>query len=168
MKIEYLSEQCFMIYLNKFYLKEVSFQNKIDLELYFKSFFLKLKNCYGITMEGFYTIDVYKDKYYGMILKIKREDFDYFDDEMIDMKLRIKDIHVLYELKDEMFLKQLIPFGSFWKDKHHLYYKLEEEVSYSLLGMLEEYTHLVIDTGSILEQAKRIRKDKLMHVVMLL
>lgn len=161
MKIEYLSEQCFMIYLNKFYLKEVSFQNKIDLELYFKSFFLKLKNYYGITMEGFYIIDVYKDPFYGMILKIKKEDFDYFDEEMIDMKLRIKDIHVLYEIKDEIFLKELLSYGSFWKDKNRLYYKLEQEVSPILLGMLEECANLVIDTGSMLEQAKKIKIDKL-------
>lgn len=158
-KIEYLNENCFMIYLNKFYLKEAQFGNKIDLELYFKSFFLTLKKYYGINMEGFYTIDVYKDKFYGMILKVKKEDFDYFDEDTIDMKLRVKETSLLYEIQEEVFPKKLMTCGNFFKDKTKLYYKLEKEVSAYDLGLLEEYTKIKIDTSYILEHAKKISKE---------
>ena len=74
MKIEKLSENRFQVYLNKFYIKEKELETDEDLEEYFKSFFLTLKNHYHISMEGFYIIQVYQDPFYGMVLQITKED----------------------------------------------------------------------------------------------
>lgn len=165
LKIEYINDDCFIICLNKFYLKEAHFEDKMDLELYFKSFFLKLKKYYGIKMEGFYIIDVYKDVFYGMILKIRKEDFDYFDCDIIDMKLRIKNITLLYEIEEESFPHRLIKRGKFYKEGSHLYYKLEKDIPGVLLGMLEENTKLIIDTETILKYAKEIDSEVIYHFI---
>lgn len=167
MKIEYISEDYFMIYLNKFYLKEAHFESKIDLELYFKSFFLTLKKHYGIKMDGFYTIDVYRDSFYGMILKVKKEDFDYFDIDMIDMKLRIRDVVFLYALEDEIFSRKLLEVGNIYSYNEHMYYKPNKEMSNILLGQLEEYTTIVFDTEEILEKAKKIDSKIILNLAML-
>ena len=90
MKIEKISENSFNVYLNKFYLKNSDLETKTDLEEYFKSFFLTLKKYYHISMEGFYVIQVYQDSYYGMVLHIVKEDFEYFDLEVVDMRIRLK------------------------------------------------------------------------------
>ena len=145
LRIELLSEDSFNIYLNKFYFKELELTNKLDLELYFKSLFLKLKKKYNMKMECFYIIDVYKDKYYEMVLKIKKEDFSYFDDNTVDMRIRIKDKTFYYQLLDIDNLKLFNSFGYIYQNKDKLYLKINKNLNYYYLGLLEENSKIIFD-----------------------
>lgn len=158
MKIEKISENSFNVYLNKFYLKNSDLETKTDLEEYFKSFFLTLKKYYHISMEGFYVIQVYQDSYYGIVLHIVKEDFEYFDLEVVDMRIRLKKSCFLYHLEDEDGLESLLSFGDFYQINDHLYLKLNKDLNNYQLGQLEEFTTLIFeDTDLLLKQAKAIK-----------
>ena len=83
---------------------DFSLEENIDLlEDKFHDIFLSLRNLYDIQVEGYYKIDIYKNKYYGMIVEIKKEEIDYFDyfDNQIDMRISIHDDNlILYEFDD--------------------------------------------------------------------
>ena len=77
-----------IIYMTNKYLKYKNIDNIDKIEEYFKDIFLILRDNYNILIRGFYNIDVYIDKRYGIILELKKEelDFDYYEDQ-IDMKI---------------------------------------------------------------------------------
>lgn len=157
MKIEKLSESRFQVYLNKFYIKEKELETDEDLEEYFKSFFLTLKNHYHISMEGFYIIQVYQDPFYGMVLQITKEDFDYFDLEVVDMRIRIKKVDFLYRFHEEDGIQKLSTFGDLYKDQDQIYLKITKPLDLYQLGMIEEFTTLIYqDTDQILKRAQYI------------
>ena len=49
-KIVMLDENSFFIYLNRDYISEINFEEKYELEAYFKVLFSKLKTYYDIEM----------------------------------------------------------------------------------------------------------------------
>ena len=158
MKIEKLSENRFQIYLNKFYTQEKDLRTDEDLEEYFKSFFLTLKDHYHISIEGFYVIQVFKDSFYGMVLQMAKEDFDYFDLEVVDMRIRIKNGDFLYRFHEEDGLKRLSLFGDLYKDQDQIYLKVTKPLNVYQLGMIEEFTTLIYqDTDQIIKRAKKIK-----------
>ncbi|MEG0826494.1 MAG: hypothetical protein RR404_03380, partial [Bacilli bacterium] len=66
MKIVNKDEFSFIVFLNKFYIDKINFNNKIVLEDYFKNLFLRLKENYKIDMIGYYNIFIYIDDNYGI------------------------------------------------------------------------------------------------------
>ena len=65
-------------FINKFgadELKKINFKDIEDVESYFKTTLLKLKELYGLEIKGFYNIYVYVDKKEGMVLKLEKENF---------------------------------------------------------------------------------------------
>jgi len=90
MKID-VRDNNLIVFLNKKMVSNVDFFNKSELEDYFRSLFLKLNSDYDFDMSGSYSIDVFIDKNYGVVLEIEKDDIDYFDyyDNVIDMKITI-------------------------------------------------------------------------------
>ena len=88
MKIDFRGSD-FIVFLNDIEASNVDFLNKRELESYFKSLFLKIKNLYDIDVFGSYDITVYIDD--GVVLDIKKDDVDYslYYDDTIDMKITI-------------------------------------------------------------------------------
>lgn len=106
MKIVNLDENCMIIFLNKLYLRELNFDVREDLEEYFKELFLKLKKYYAINISGYYNINVYIDKDYGLVINLNKEDIEYYDyfDNQIDMRISLKDSKFLYRIDDPLAL----------------------------------------------------------------
>jgi len=132
---------------------DFSLEENIDLlEDKFHDIFLSLRNLYDIQVEGYYKIDIYKNKYYGMIVEIKKEEIDYFDyfDNQIDMRISIHDDNlILYEFDDYFSL----PPNLFDKMNLYLYHdkiygELTNIISKIEGAYLQEYSTSIV-YGSI-------------------
>ena len=80
MKIEVIDDN-YIVYLNKFNIFRLDFKNVNSLESNIKKLLKKLECFYHIDIKGYYNINVYVDKYYGYVFKIKKENdyYNYFD-----------------------------------------------------------------------------------------
>jgi len=90
------------IYIKKELIDNIDFNNKDDLEKYLKKLFKTLKNKYDIVIEGFYDINVYVDKYYGVVFHLEKEDLDYYDyyKNQVDMRIMTINTEFLYLVED--------------------------------------------------------------------
>ena len=121
MKVKIIDENNIIVFFNT-YLNSIDIMNKIEVENTIKNIIDKLNKSYKLNIYGYYNIDIYVDNYYGLIIKIQKEDIDYIDYEpgQIDMKIKIYDAIFLYKIdniynldidssiyryKDEYFLK---------------------------------------------------------------
>ena len=102
MNIKFIDDLTFDIYLKKELMNNIDLNNKEDLENYLKKLFKILKDKYYIKVEGFYNITIYKDKYYGIIIHLEKEDIDYYDyfKNQVDMRLVVIDTDFLYLVED--------------------------------------------------------------------
>ena len=102
MSIKFIDSFTLDIYIKQELIGGIDFNNKEDLEKYLKKLFKTLKNKYEITVEGFYEITVYIDKYYGVVLHLEKEDIDYYDyfKNQVDMRLITINTEFLYLVND--------------------------------------------------------------------
>lgn len=128
---------------------DFSLEENVDvLEDKFRDIFLNLKNLYDIDVEGYYRIDIYRNKYYGIVVLIEKEDIDYFDyfDNQIDMRISIhNDYLILYELDDYFALPSSLLDKMrlyFYHDK--IYGELADFISKLDGAYLQEYSTSII------------------------
>lgn len=162
MKIIIDNDLSYTIYLNSFYVDKLDFNNKDTLEKYFKNLFFKLKDLYYFDIVGFYNIIVYIDKYYGIILKIIKEDLDYLDyfGSQIDMQINIKNINFLYKINDIFnFDMNLSKSGKIYKLNNDFYFKLNKEISNIEFGKLLENSTIIYEE-EVLIKLKEIMYEK--------
>ncbi|MFA5407698.1 MAG: hypothetical protein WC343_02890 [Bacilli bacterium] len=110
MKIEYLDDYSFNIYLSKYYLPNFKLDDKQWVEDYFKQMFINLKNNRHLDIYGYYNIRVYANKQYGLIIDVFKLSNDYFKmpGNKVDMKIMIdRDNNFLYEVEDYFIAKSL-------------------------------------------------------------
>ncbi len=102
MSVKFIDDKEFDIYLKSNFIKDIDFNKKEELEIYFKRLFKILNNKYNIKVEGFYEITVYVDKFYGVILHLEKEELDYYDyfKNQVDMRIMTTDTEFLYLVDD--------------------------------------------------------------------
>ena len=102
MSIKYINELILDIYIKKENIKNINFNNKEDIEKYLKKLFKLLKNKYDITIEGFYNITIYKDKNYGIVLHLEKEELEYYNyfKNQVDMRLSTVNTNFLSKVND--------------------------------------------------------------------
>ena len=105
MSIKFNSEIIFDIYIKKYLIEGIDFSIKSDIEKYLKKLFKTLNNKYNISVEGFYNIIVYIDKYYGIVLHLEKEELDYYEYAKNQVDMRLVTIHTdfMYEVDDIPF-----------------------------------------------------------------
>lgn len=138
----------------------IDFKNKHEVEIYFRSLFLKLKNNYNIELSGFYNIEVYYDAKYGAIMELEKEEFDYYPafEESLDMRITTEvDTSFLYELDDVLdipFSKDLKIYQ--YKDKY--YAELKQKLKGPKMGRLIEFSKPIYGdvTKNIVKYGKKI------------
>ena len=145
MSIKYLDSLNIVIYLKKEILDNNNFKEKEEIEKYLKKLFKILKNKYEITIEGFYNINIYIDKYYGAVLHLEKEDLDYFDyfKNQVDMKITIINTSFLYEV-DDIPYDILNKFNVIVKN-NNIYLEIKEELSPLEKMKLLENSKLIYD-----------------------
>ena len=97
MKVEMLSDKIIVYLLDNKKYNEDSDIKKILIKV-----FDDLEKYYGITFTSDYNLDLYINRYYGMILEIK-ENEDFIYDDIVNLKLNVlRDTLFLYEVDDPL------------------------------------------------------------------
>ena len=125
------------------------------MEDYFKDLFLTLKNIYKIKLNGFYYIEVFVDKNYGVILELEKEELEYIDyyDNQVDMRVTVNDSEFMYLIND-YDLNDIMEIYSF---QNNLYGKLKKQINSIKMGeILEKGKIIYKDYDKILKYGKRL------------
>ena len=145
MSIKFIDELTLDIYIKKELINNIDFNNKEDLEKYLKKLFKNLKIKYNIVIQGFYDITVYKDKYYGVIFHLEKDNVEYYDyfKNQVDMRIITIDTEFLYLVDD-------IPFNLLNKfdiivDNSKIYLKIKKELNKLELMKLLEISRVVYE-----------------------
>lgn len=130
-----------VIYLNNKYLKYKKY-NFLKIEDNFKEIFEILKQYYNIKINGFYNINIYIDKKYGIIIEMQQEDidFDYYDNQ-VDMKIVFHNKKFLYEI-DELENK----YNKIYKYKNKYYienYDIEKSIPIYKTDEIIKYAKII-------------------------
>ena len=133
MKIDFRDNNL-IVFLNSKNIDGISF-NEQDLEKYFRSLFLKFSE-YGLEFSGSYDIDVFIDTY-GMVVSIKSNGIDYYDD-IVTMNISVSKYHgFLY--KSDSFIDIDCDIycydGNFYYDPH--------DVDFIDIGILFENCEII-------------------------
>lgn len=137
MSIKFIDDLVFDIYLKQKFIIDIDFNSKEVLENYLKKLFKTLKDKYSIILEGFYNITIYKDKYYGAIIHLEKEDIDYYDyfKNKVDMRIVVVDAEFLYLVDD--IPSNLDKFKVIIKD-NNIYLKIIKELNkVEMMNLLE-------------------------------
>ncbi len=95
MKVEMLSDKI-IVYL----LDNKKYNEDSDIKKMLIKVFDNLEKYYDITFTSDYNLDLYINRYYGMILEIK-ENEDFIYDDIVNLKLNVlRDTLFLYEVDD--------------------------------------------------------------------
>lgn len=149
MKIEYLNDYNFYLYLNKEYIIDLELDNKESIEKYFKMMFMKLKKNYHIDIYGYYNIRVYANNNYGIIVDVFKLSDDYFKmpNNKIDIKIAIdKDNVFIYEIDDYFFARKYDRNikNIYFKDQKY-YVELNDEIDDTFYFHLMEHSNIIFD-----------------------
>ena len=97
MKVEMLSDKIIVYLLDNKKYKEDYYIKKLLINV-----FDNLKKYYNITFDSDYNLELYINRYYGMILEIK-ENEDFIYDDIVNLKLNVlRDTLFLYEVDDPL------------------------------------------------------------------
>lgn len=143
MNIKFVNKFVIDIYIKKELINNIDFNNKEDLEKYLKKLFKILKNKYNITIEGFYDINVYIDKYYGVIFHLEKEEMEYCDyyKNQVDMRIITMDVEFLYLVEDIPY--NLLNKVSIKINNNNIYLKLKEQLNKVEMMKLLEISKVV-------------------------
>jgi hypothetical protein len=158
MKIKYYGSDI-IIYLKKENMSQMDFNDIDKLEDYFKTLFSKLNQVIEIEFNGFYLLDIYLDKYYGSIIKIQKEEVEYFDYyNQVEMKITIHDTEFLYQIND-YFLpnKNIQSKVTYYYYQQKFYLKINEELNSQEMFELLEMSEVIYQTDNILKYGKTIK-----------
>ena len=89
MKVEYITDKNFLVYIKKEYMEYKNISEVFD----------KLNELYDINNTGYYSIDLYKDNDYGVILEILNIDPEIFSYKL-NVDLNIINTKFYIELED--------------------------------------------------------------------
>ena len=141
-----------IVFLNK----KINFK-QINLEKYFKNLFIKFKEDYHIELNGYYSINIYIDKFYGSVIEIENEDLDYYNYfNQIDMEVKLNDNVFLYEIDYEYLNKNIINNSNIYKIKDKLYIQVKDN---NILNKILEYSNIIYGEKIkyILRNSKKVK-----------
>lgn len=97
MKILCFSSDKYIIYLNKYYCKNI----KDNIESYLSKIFIRLKQIYNIEVHSIFNVKCYINDIYGAILEIEKE-YDPFSiyTKKTNANIKYYDTKMLYEIDD--------------------------------------------------------------------
>lgn len=132
----------------------LNIEDRDELEKYLKNVFNKLNKYYDIRISGFYDVDLYIDKNYGIILDIMRDDIDFepiFNS--VDMKITINKESFLYKLDDYIYSH----FGNIYNYDNAYYLEVSDTLSnLDMMKLMEDATIVYKSIDEIKKRGKKI------------
>ncbi len=152
MKVEGDSDNL-VIYIKHKTNQDKLFSDKELLEEYFRSLIYRLKDYYDLDVAGFYDIDVYVDPFYGFVLQLSREDFDYYlSYSQVEMQIEVHPTKFLYQIEDyhDFNLKQF----NLYQSNGNFYLEQKEKLSQlDKLNLCENSIIKYLDTDKIINHS---------------
>lgn len=167
MKIEKLDDDNFIVFLNKLYLNKNLFELKKNLDIYFKNLFKTLNECYNIEIMGYYNIKIFRDKIYGYILNIEKEDIDFYDyyDSHVDMRITINDDQkFIFKLNNQSVIdKEVLKYCHIRKLKDDVYLVPKRTINQYYLGYLVENSSIIygVKADDIIKKSVDIKTNQI-------
>lgn len=127
MKIELVSDNKIVLFLNKLILKDFNVDNPRYWEKYIRKLIINLKDNYDIKLNGEYNAKVYINDMYGIIIElIKLDDYFSFLDDIVDMRVLFNlDSNFLYEVDDYFYIDYLGDNIEKYYYNNKYYYKIK-------------------------------------------
>ena len=160
MKVVVNDENNIVVYINNFHVDKVIFKEKEELEKYFLQLFNRLKKFYRIILQGYYDIKVYIDKFYGIIIQMKRDSIDYCDyfGNQIDMRITIEDNDsFLYHIDDIFSIdSKILKKVNIIRYKNNFYVKIIKPLENMEFAKLLENSTIIYDyeVNNVLKKGK--------------
>ena len=154
MKIDIIDDNEFVIYLFR-NIDKIDFKNEKEIEEMLKKIFIKLKKYYDIKIEGYYDVFVYIDTFYGMVLDLRKQEFEYYDffDNQVDMKIVINRNKFLYLVDDyDIDLNKY----KVYKLMNNIYLLPKRKLSDIELAKLVENSIIIYDSEDIINKGIKI------------
>jgi hypothetical protein len=149
MKVNVQDEDNIMLYINNLYVDKVIFDDKNELERYFKQLFGRLKKFYKINIKGYYNINVHTDSFYGIIISMQRENIDYCDyfGNQVDMRITVeKNNCFLYKINDIFMInKKILDKINILKYKNNFYIKVLKKLDDIEFASIIENSIIIYD-----------------------
>ena len=127
---------------------------------YLKKILLKIKTKYQINVYGYYDVFIYVDEYYGIIIKLIREELEYLSyyDKEIEMKIIVLDNQFFYEIEDIYKIKQeILDISDIYLYNNQIYLELKSDINFTLYGYLIENSKVIYeDTEKIKKEGNKI------------
>ena len=145
------------IYLNKPYLKNMDLNNPKTI----KNIIKKISKKYDIDIYGYIEVKIYIDSNYGVIINIKKEEFEYFDylSDEIEMNIEIINDSFLYKI-EEIYDKNQIKNRKLYKYKDNFYINIDK-IDNINLGKIIETSEIIYG-----EKAKKIiERNNIIEVI---
>lgn len=154
MKIDIISDLECIIYLYNL-TSDIEFSDEVSIEKFLRTLFIKLKEYYNIKFEGYYDINVYIDDVYGIVLYLKKEEFEFYDyfSNQVEMKIIINRCKFLF-LVDNYNFNREIYYVYIYDGKIYLLPK--KKISNHDLYTLMEHAILIYDSDDIICNGKKI------------
>lgn len=114
-----------------------------------------LKNNYNVELNGYYNVDIYIDKNYGVIIKLKKDELDYLEyfTNALELNIEIKESSFLYKIDDIFNLgKNLLNKFKIYKLKDNIYLSANQPLSLANIAVLLENSYIIF--GKEVEKIK--------------
>lgn len=156
-KLDIIDEDELVIYLKKYKVYNIDFSDEKKLEDILKKLFNRLNEYYDIKIQGYYNIDIYIDKNYGGVLKLNKEELEYYDyfDNQVDMKIIINKTPFMYQVEDffDIDLKKY----NVYKYLNNIYLLPKKRLSNIELAKLMENSVVIYDSDNVIKRGIKIK-----------
>jgi len=158
MKLKIIDENNFILSIID--QKKIPSVDETEIGEYLKKVFLDINSKYNIDVYGYYDVTIYKDEFYGMIIKLVREELEYISyyDKQIEMKIILSDDKILYKINNlYMIDKRIYDKSEKYLYNNEIYLFLKEKIDFVLLGTLIENSEIIFEgTNEIKANSEKI------------
>lgn len=140
MKLSFLSDEEFKIYINKEYLN-IALEDEKELYESLKKILLNMRKRYSYNIYGFYEVNIYRINELGYLFIFTKKE-DSFLCKTIELKIvknNSEDVYFEFENYEEIFKNKKVKFYN------NKFYINVEDVNGDILYRLSEYFEIIID-----------------------
>ena len=146
-----------VIFLDKIYLKKLNLTDQNLLEKKLIKLINKIQNKFTLDLNGYYNMYIYKDKNYGLIIDMQKEDIEYLDyfNNQIELNIEVIEESFLYKVEDVFNItKSILDKFIIYKNGDTIYLKAKEKINNIELG-------IILENGEIIygKEANTIKKN---------
>lgn len=156
MKIDYINDTDFKLFVNNYFFDKIEYESKEELMALLKSIIVKLKNSYNIIISGFYEVNIYILRNIGIEFHFNKCDNYTFSNKVIDLKMTVNLDPIVYLSFDNY---DYISEYSILRYKDGKFYIKPDALSTTDIIKLSDFYSIVLDEDENIENYLLIKKN---------